>query len=68
MFEAALKLPDNNRNEEFAYRAGQSHLRAGNTRRAKELLGGIAKNGKDPDWQKLAQQALIPLESKPARP
>lgn len=67
MFEAALKLPDNNRNEEFAYRAGQSNLRAGNTRRAKELLGGIAKNGKDPDWQKLAQQALISIESKPAR-
>jgi TolA-binding protein len=68
MFEAALKLPNNNRNEEFAYRAGQSNLRAGNTRRAKELLSGIAENGKDPDWQKLARQALIPLQSKPALP
>jgi TolA-binding protein len=68
MFEAALKLPDNKRNEEFAYRAGQSNLRAGNTKRAKELLGEIAKNGKDPDWQKLAQQSLANLEPKPSRP
>lgn len=61
MYEAALKLPDNKRNEEFTYRAGQSNLRAGNTKRAKELFTEIAKNGKDPDWQKLAQQALAPL-------
>lgn len=68
LFEAALKLPDNNRTEEFAYRAGQSNLRTGNTGRAKELFDKIAKSGKDPDWQKLARQALISLESKPARP
>jgi TolA-binding protein len=68
LFEAALKLQDNKRNEEFAYRAGQSNLRAGNTKRAKELFGEIAKNGKDPDWQKLAQQALAPLEQKAPRP
>ncbi|NTW98495.1 MAG: tetratricopeptide repeat protein [Geobacteraceae bacterium] len=68
MFEAALKLPDNKRNEEFTYRAGQSNLRAGNTKRAIELFRTVSKNGKDPDWQKLAQQALAPLEPKPALP
>lgn len=68
MFEAALKLPDNKRSEEFTYRAGQSNLRAGKTRRAQELLSAVAKNGKDPDWQKLAQQALTSLEQRPALP
>ncbi len=61
LFEAALKLPDNNRNEEFIYRTGQINLREGNTRRARELFEQLAKNGKDPDWQKLAQQALTSL-------
>jgi TolA-binding protein len=67
-FEAALKLPDNRRNEEFIYRAGQINLHEGNTGRAKSLFGQLAKNGKDPDWQKLAQQALASLESKPTLP
>ena len=64
LFEAALKLPANNRNEEFIYRAGQINLSEGNIRRAKGLFDQLAKNGKDPDWQKLAQQALASLESK----
>ena len=68
LFEAALKLPDNTRNEEFIYRAGQINLREGNTRRAKDLFDQLAKNGKDPDWKKLAQQVLTALESKPAIP
>jgi TolA-binding protein len=63
-FEAALKLPDNKRNEEFIYRAGQVNLHEGNIRRAKGLFEQLAKSGKDPDWQKLAQQALASLESK----
>lgn len=61
LFEAALKLPDNKRNEEFIYRAGQINISEGNTRRAKELFEQLAKSGKDPDWRKLAQQALSSL-------
>lgn len=64
LFEAALKLPDNPRNEEFIYRAGQINLRDGNTRRAKTLFDQLANNGKDPDWKKLAQQAMTSLELK----
>jgi tetratricopeptide (TPR) repeat protein len=60
--EAALKLPDNSRNEEFVYRAGQINLREGNTQRAKGLFDQLAKSGKDPDWRKLAQQALTSLK------
>ena len=68
LFEAAIKLPDNKRNEEFQYRAGQINLNEGNIQRAKGLFAHLAKNGKDPDWQKLAQQALTSLESKSPRP
>ena len=61
LIEAALKLPDNSRSEEFIYRAGQINLREGNTRRAKGLFEQLAKSGKDADWRKLAQQALTSL-------
>lgn len=65
LFEAALKLADNKRHEEFLYMAGQLNLREGNNKRAKDFFEQLVKNGKDPDWQKLAQQALASLESKP---
>ncbi|MDD2897304.1 MAG: tetratricopeptide repeat protein [Desulfuromonadaceae bacterium] len=68
LFEAALKLPDNSRNEEFVYRAGQINLQTGNTLRAKNLFDQLVKKGKDPDWQKLAQRALTSIEQKPSPP
>jgi TolA-binding protein len=68
LFEAALKLPDNTRKEEFTYKTGQINLKEGNSARAKALFAELAKTGKDPDWQKLAQQALLSLEPKPALP
>jgi TolA-binding protein len=64
LFEAALKIPGNSRNDEFTYKTGQINLLQGNTGRARVLFAHLAKNGKDPDWQKLAQQALTSLESK----
>lgn len=64
LFEAALRIPDNKRNDEFAYKTGQINLQEGNTGRARVLFDHLVKNGKDPDWQKLAQQALVSLESK----
>lgn len=68
LFEAALKLPDNRRNEEFAFKTGQINLQEGNIRQAKEIFEQLAKNGKDPDWQRLARQSLASLETKPAPP
>lgn len=64
LFEAALKIPDNKRNDEFIYKTGQINLLEGNAGRARVLFDHLVKNGKDPDWQKLAQQALVSLESK----
>lgn len=68
LFEAAIKLPDNLRNEEFIYRAGQINLSQGNINRAKVLFDQLVKNAKDSDWQKLARQALSSIEAKPPIP
>ncbi|MEI6206279.1 MAG: tetratricopeptide repeat protein [Desulfuromonadales bacterium] len=64
LLDAALKLPDNKRQEEFLYKAGEINLNGGNVPHAKVLFEYLAKNGKDPDWQKLAQQALASLGAK----
>jgi len=64
LLDAAIKLPDNKRSGEFIYKAGEINLRAGNTQHAKRLFDYLASNGKDPDWQKLARQALVSLGSK----
>ena len=65
IYEAALKLADNPRSEEFIYRAAQSNLKEKKSARARVLFGQLAKNGKDADWQKLAQQALADMDAKP---
>ncbi len=64
VFEAALKLPGNTRTDEFIYRTGQINLQEGKILRARELFGQLVKNGKDPDWKNLAQQALASLDMK----
>lgn len=64
LLNAALKLPDNKRNEEFLYKAGEISLRDGNILHAQQQFEQLVKNGKDPDWQKLAQQALASIESR----
>ncbi len=68
LYEAALKLPESKRNEEFIYRTGQINLQDGNTQQAKKIFEQLAKTGKDPDWQSLARQSLVSLETKSARP
>jgi TolA-binding protein len=64
LLDVALKLPDNKRNEEFLYKAGEINMRDGNTSHAKVLFEYLANNAKDSDWQKLAKQTLASLNSK----
>lgn len=66
LLDVALKLPDNKRHEEFIYKTGDISLRDGNIPRAREMFEQLVKNGKDPDWQKLARQALASIETKSA--
>lgn len=64
LLDAALKLADNRRREEFIYKSGDISLRDGNISRARAMFEQLDKNGKDPDWQKLARQALATIETK----
>jgi TolA-binding protein len=67
LLDAGLKLPKNPRSEEFLYKAGEINLHEGNTQRARTYFEQVAKTGKDPDWQRLAQQALDSLDMKTPR-
>ena len=62
LLETGIRLPANGRTEEFLYKAGEINLLEGNKQRARSYFEQIIKVGKDPDWRKLAQQALDPLD------
>lgn len=61
LLEEALRLPNNKRSEEFTYQTGQIYLRDGKPQKARAIFEQLIKTGKDPDWQKLARQALASL-------
>ena len=64
LLESGIKLPANARNEALLYKAGELNLLDGKRQLARSYFEQVAKNGKDPDWQKLAQQALNSLGTK----
>jgi TolA-binding protein len=64
LLESGIKLPPNEHNEGLLYKTGELNLLDGNKQRARNYFEQVAKNGKDPDWQRLAQQALSSLEPK----
>ena len=67
LLDSALKLPGNKRNEEFLYKAGELNLLEGKRQQARDYFEQVASKGKDPDWQRLAQQALEDLGPKGGR-
>lgn len=64
LLESGIKLPPNEQNEGLLYKAGELNLLDGRKQRARECFEQVAKKGKDPDWQRLAQQALSSMETK----
>jgi TolA-binding protein len=67
LLDAGLKLPENPRSEEFLYKAGEINLNEGKKQLARTYFERVTKTGKDPDWQRLAQQALDSLDMKVPR-
>jgi TolA-binding protein len=67
MLDAGLKLPGNPRSEEFLFKAGEINLLEGNKPLARTYFEQVATKGKDPDWQRLAQQALESIDLKNPR-
>ncbi len=61
LLESGIKLPANAQNEGLLYKAGELNLLDGKRQLARDYFERVAKSGKDPDWQKLAQQALTSL-------
>jgi len=64
LLEAGLRLPGNQQSEALLYKAGEINQLAGRNDLARTYFEQVAKNGPDPDWKKLAQQALETLDSK----
>jgi len=67
LLDAGLKLPDNPRREEFTFKAGEMNLLDGKKQLARTYFEQVATKGKDPDWQRLAQQALDSLDMNSSR-
>lgn len=63
LLESGIKLPVNAHNEGLLYKAGELNLLDGRRQLARTYFEQVAKGGKDPDWQRLAQQALTTLET-----
>ncbi|HEX9023468.1 MAG TPA: tetratricopeptide repeat protein [Geobacteraceae bacterium] len=61
LLESGIRLPANAGNGGLLYKAGELNLLDGKRQLARSYFEEVAKNGKDPDWQKLAQQALVSL-------
>ena len=67
LLDAGLKVPNNPRSEEFLYKAGELNVLEGKKQIARTYFEQVATKGKDPDWQRLAQQALESLDMKNPR-
>lgn len=65
LLESAIKLPANARTDELLYKAGMVARQNGKTEQSREYFEQLVKNSKDPDWQKLASQALGSFGDKP---
>lgn len=61
LLESGIKLTPDASKEGLLYKAGELNLLDGKKQRARDYFERVAKSGKDPDWQKLAQQALNSL-------
>ncbi|KAB0667177.1 tetratricopeptide repeat protein [Oryzomonas japonica] len=62
ILDAGIKLPDNERNEEFLYKAGEITALEGKKQVARAYFEQVVKKGKDDDWKRLAQQAIESLD------
>ncbi|QEM69892.1 tetratricopeptide repeat protein [Geobacter sp. FeAm09] len=62
ILDAGIKLPDNERNDEFLYKAGEITAQEGKKQVARSYFEQVVKKGKDDDWKRLAQQAIESLD------
>jgi len=66
LVETGLNITTLAGREELLYKAGELTLYEGKKQLARNYFERVIKDGKDPDWQKLARQALESLDAKSA--
>ena len=66
LLEAGLKNVPKERRDQFLYKLGELAVLDGRIQQAQGLFEQVIKEGKDPDWQRIARQALE--DSKISRP
>jgi TolA-binding protein len=67
MLDAGIKVSGNGRGEEFLYKAGEINALEGRKQVARAYFEQVVKNGKDPDWKRLAEQAMGALDLNAAK-
>ncbi|WP_223920549.1 tetratricopeptide repeat protein [Geobacter sp. AOG2] len=67
LLDAGIKLPGNDRSEEFLYKAGEINSLEGKKQVARSYFEQVVKKGKDGDWKRLAQQAMDSLGPEPVK-
>jgi len=58
LLEAGLKAASKERKEQFLYKLGELAALDGRSQQARTLFERVLNEGRDPDWQRLARQAL----------
>ena len=66
LFESGLNAASKERKDQFLYKLGELAALEGRIEQSRTLFERVLKEGSDPDWQRLARQALE--ESKLLRP
>jgi tetratricopeptide (TPR) repeat protein len=58
LLESALKILPKDGNDMFLYKLGELNMQDGNKPQARKYFEQLIKDGKDPDWRRLATQSL----------
>jgi len=62
LLQEGMKRVAKNRQDQFLYKLGEVSLQDGQAEKARDYFGQVLKAGQDPDWQRLARQALLDMQ------
>ena len=68
LLEAGAKAVPKDGRDQFMYKLGEVSLQDGKQAQARNYFEQLAKDGKDPDWRRLATQSLQSLPASPPPP
>lgn len=68
LLESGMKSVPVERRDQFLFKLGEVHLQAGKQEQARSYFEQLSKEGKDPDWRRLAAQSLHTIVTSPPPP